>query len=120
MSPMPIIDDVDKFNEYLKKELITDRQRNHSSKNKLIARLWEKDLNSLLVLPSTPKEIIRTETAIVNKYSEFKIDNNLYHVGEAHPRQKLFLQVYWDKIIVYDQYGEEKLTQIPRKYVQQN
>src|SRR5690554_3938905 len=119
MSPMPVIDDMDEFNEYLKKELIADRQRKHSSKDKLIARLWEDDLNKLLVLPTTPKEIVRTETAIVNKYGEFKIDNNPYHVGIVHPHQKLFLKVYWDKIIAYDQYGEELLTQIPRKYVQQ-
>jgi len=117
MSPPPIIKDVFEFNNYLKKELINDRDRKHSSKNKLISELFEEDLNNLLILPSTPKEIIRTETAVTNKYGEISVDDNLYHVGPAHPQQKLLLKVYWDKIKIYDQYGEKKLTQCPRKYV---
>lgn len=118
MSPMPVIEDVFEFNEYLKKEMINDRNRMHSSKKKLISKLWEEDLNNLLVLPTNPKEIIRTETAITNKYGEITVDDNLYHIAKAHHRQRLLLKIYWDKIIVYDQYGEEKITQCPRKYVQ--
>lgn len=117
MAPPPIIEDVFEFNNYLKKELMNDRNRKHSSKDELISQLFEEDLNNLLILPSTPKEIIRTETAMANKYGEIKVDKNLYHVGSAHPRQKLLLKIYWDKIIIYDQHGEEKLTQGPRKYV---
>jgi len=117
MSPMPIIDNLDEFNRQLRKEMINDRNRKHSSKEKSIAELWKEDLNNLLVLPTNPKEIIRTETATANKYGEIKVDDNYYHVGTAHPRQDLLLKVYWDTIIVYDQYGEEKITQIPRKYV---
>ncbi|MFW6389880.1 MAG: IS21 family transposase [Halanaerobiales bacterium] len=118
MSPMPVIEDIFEFNKYLKKELIEDRDRKHSSKEKLISELWEEDLNNLLVLPTNPKEIIRTETALVNKYGEITVDDNLYHIGKAHPRQKLLLKIYWDQIIIYEQYGEEKITQCPRKYVQ--
>jgi transposase len=118
MSPMPVIEDIFEFNEYLKKELIDDRDRKHSSKEKLISKLWEEDINNLLVLPTNPKEIIRTETAIANKYGEFTVDKNHYHVAKAHHRQNLLLKIYWDKIIVYDQYGEEMITQCPRQYVQ--
>jgi len=117
MSPPPIIEDVFEFNNYLKKELVNDRDRKHSSKNKLISELFDNDLNNLLILPSTPKEIIRTETAVTNKYGEISLDNNLYHIGPAHPQQKLLLKIYWDKILIYDQHGEKKLTECPRKYV---
>ena len=117
MSPMPIIEDLDEFNEDLSRGMIEDRSRNHSSKEKSIAELWEEDLNNLLVLPTDPKEIIRAETATANKYGEIKVDKNHYHVAAAHPGQTLLLKIYWDKIIVYDQYGEEKITQTPRKYI---
>ncbi len=117
MSPMPVIEDIFEFNEYLKRELAADRDRKHSSKEKLIAELWQEDLNNLLVLPTIPREIIRTETASANKYGEITIDDNQYHVAPAHPGQRLLLKIYWDKIIVYDQYGEQKLTHCPRKYV---
>ena len=52
MSPMPVIEDIFEFNKYLKKELIEDRDRKHSSKEKLISELWEEDLNK------TPEELL--------------------------------------------------------------
>jgi len=75
-------------------------------------------MNALLTLPTTSFEVARTETAITNKYGEIKVDDDIYHVPAAHPHQKLFLKVYWDLIEVYDEYGEKKITQCPRKYVQ--
>ena len=115
-SPKPIIRDLDEFNKYLKKEMIKDRKRKHSSKKELISTLWEKDQNTLLVLPSQPKEIYRMETASINKYGEFKIKNNYYHLPETYYKQKVLLKLYPDKIIVLDQYGEKKIASLPRKY----
>ncbi len=117
MSPMPVISDLDEFNDYLKKEMIKDRNRQHSSKNCLISELWQEDMESLLKLPQEPREIFRIETARANKYGEIKLEEEIYHVPQAHYRQNLILKVYWDEIVVFDEYGEEKLTVLPRKYV---
>ncbi len=117
MSPMPVIDDIAKFNKKLSKKLIADRERLHSEKKQFISQLMDDDLQALLSLPDTPYEVVRTETALTNKYGEIKIDNNVYHVASAYPHQKLFVKIYWDHIEVFDEYGETKLTYCPRKYI---
>ena len=54
---------------------------------------------------------------MANKYGEIKVNGKLYHVASAYPNREFFLKIYWDKIIVFDEYGETKLAQLPRKYV---
>ncbi len=119
LSPMPIIKEIPTFNSWLQKEMINDRERNHSSKNKLISDLWIEDQNALLLLPTQPHEVITTDRKITNKYSEIKINENIYHIPRAHPGQNLFLKKYWDKIEIYDEYGENKISEHPRKYTNQ-
>jgi hypothetical protein len=120
MSPPPVIDNVEEFNNQLREEMVADRKRDHYEKKERIAKLFEEDLDSLLYLPTEEFEVLRTDTAVANKYGEFKVDEETYHVGNAHPKQNLFLKIYWNRIVVYDEYGEKKLTQLPRKYVPKN
>ena len=115
-SPPPVIDDIQEYNAKLKPKMKKDRERKHSSKERLIKELWEEDKEKLLVLPSDSKEIFRTKTATANKYGEVKVNENSYHVPQAHHRQKLLLKIYWHKILVLDKHGEEHITSIPRKY----
>jgi len=117
MSPPPVIANVSEFNDRLKEEMAGDRNRSHYEKDKLIFELFKDDLDSLLKLPTEEFEVVRTDTAVANKYGEIKVDEETYHVGSAHPGQKLFLKIYWNEIAVYDEYGERKLTTLPRKYV---
>lgn len=118
MSPMPIITDINEFNQELALKLIVDRDRTHSSKKQLISKLMEDDFQALLDLPDVEFEVARTETALANKYGEIKVDEHIYHVAPAYPHQNLFLKIRWDIIEVFDEYGEKKLTHCPRKYVQ--
>jgi transposase len=117
MSPMPIIESIIEFNNYLQQKLVADRDREHSAKNELISKLWIKDKNALLILPTIPHEIVSTDKKRTNSYNEFKIKNNIYHVPQAYPRQELFLKIYWNTIKIYDEHGEEKLSEQPRKYI---
>jgi len=120
MSPPPVINDVAEFNHHLREEMAADRDRDHYEKKEPIAKLFEEDKEALLYLPTEEFEVLRTDTAVANKYGEFKVDEETYHVGSAHPKQNLFLKVYWNRIEVYDEYGERKLTTLPRKYVPKN
>lgn len=117
MSPPPVISDVAQFNDHLKKEMAADRDRDHYQKKEPIAKLFEEDKDSLLFLPTEEFEVVRTDTKVANKYGEITVKDETYHVGDAHPRQNLFLKIYWNKIVVYDEYGERKLTTQPRKYL---
>jgi hypothetical protein len=114
---MPIIESIIEFNNYLQQKLVADRDREHSAKNELISKLWIKDKNALLILPTIPHEIVSTDKKRTNSYNEFKIKNNIYHVPQAYPRQELFLKIYWNTIKIYDEHGEEKLSEQPRKYI---
>jgi len=120
MSPPPVISDIAEFNDNLKAEMAADRDRKHYEKDELISELFKNDLDSLLKLPKKEFEVLRTEAKVANKYGEITVDENTYHVGDAHPKQKLFLKIYWNEIAVYDEYGERKLTTLPRKYVPKN
>lgn len=120
MSPPPAINDVAEFNHHLREEMVADRTRDHYEKKEPIATLFEEDLDALLFLPTEEFEVMRAETAVANKYGEFKVDGKSYHVASAYPNQELFLKIYWDEIEVYDEYGERKLTTLPRKYLPKN
>ncbi len=117
-SPLPIIRDLQKFNNCLKHKMVQDRNRIHSTKGEKIATLWEKDIENLLPLPQNLFEIARAETGTVNKFGEVTLDGKRYHIPSAHPGQELFLKVHWNKIEAFDQYGEEKIGQQPRNYLQ--
>jgi len=117
MSPPPIIENIAEFNSYLQGEFISDRERKHSTKNELICELWLEDKNSLLTLPTLPHEIITTDRKRPNKYNEITINKNIYHVPKAYPGQELFIKKYWDIIEIYDEHGEEKISEQPRKYI---
>lgn len=117
MSPPPVIANLSEFNDHLKEEMAADRDRKHYEKDESISELFKDDLDSLLKLPTEEFEVLRTDTKVANKYGEITVNKNTYHVGGAHPKQSLFLKIYWNKIIVYDEYGERKLTTLPRKYL---
>ena len=115
-SPPPVIDDIQEYNAELRPKMKDDRDRKHYSKDRLISELWQEDKDKLLVLPSDSKEVFRTKIATANKYGEVKVKGNTYHVPQAQHRQKLLLKIYWHKILVLDEHGEEQITSFPRKY----
>jgi len=117
MSPPPVISGLSEFNDHLREEMVADRDRKHYEKDELISELFKDDLDSLLKLPTEEFEVLRTDTKVANKYGEITVNKNTYHVGGAHPKQELFLKIYWNEIEVYDEYGERKLTTLPRKYI---
>ena len=117
-SPVPIINDLEEFNQTLNEKMVADRERMHYTKKALISELWVEDLAELLPLPNTPLEIVQLNTAVVNKYGEIKIDNQLYRIPNVSPGYQVLAKGYWDHINVFDRYGEKLLHSCPRVYVQ--
>ena len=117
-SPIPIIEDLDKFNENLHKEMLEDRHREHYTKGTLISDLWEEDLKQLLTLPTAPLEIVRPHTRVINKYGEIRVDEQLYRVPNVSPGQKVLVKEYWDCLEILDTYGEKLFYICPRVYLQ--
>jgi len=117
-SPVPIINNLEEFNQNLNQRMQADRDRMHYAKGALISDLWKEDLAQLLPLPNVPLEIVQLNTRVVNKYGEIKIDNQLYRVPNASPGRRVLVKGYWDHIKIFDQYGEKHLHSCSRVYVQ--
>ncbi len=117
-SPMPIIEDLDDFNQELHQMMLNDQRREHYAKDALISDLWKDDFNQLLPLPNVPLEIVRMHTRVINKYGEFKLDEQLYRAPNASPGRQVLVKEYWDRLEILDNHGEELLHRCPRLYLQ--
>ncbi len=117
-SPRPIIEDLEEFNNELHERMLEDWDREHYTKGALISELWEDDRNHLLTLPTSPLEIVRFHTRVINKYGEIKINEQLYRVPNVSPGQKVLIKEYWERLEILDIYGEKLLHTCPRVYLQ--
>lgn len=116
MTPMLLLDNLDEMNRHLAQKAEQDRDRPHYEKGKKIAELWAEEQKCLLPPPIEEYEPVRTTTAVVNQVGEITLDKERYHVPAAAPRQRVFVKVFWDRLEVFDAYGETKLGQSPRVY----
>jgi len=116
LTPPVVSDDPEELNRELALRLQEDMNRVHYLKKVPIATLWEDDRKALLELPTTEFEVFRPMTAVANQLCEIKVQDQIYHVPRAIPRQRLFLKLHWDRIEVYDAHGEQRLGQLPRQY----
>ncbi len=72
----------------------------------------------MLTLPTSPLEIVRFHTRVINKYGEIKINEQLYRVPNVSPGQKVLIKEYWERLEILDIYGEKLLHTCPRVYLQ--
>ncbi len=117
-SPIPIIEDLDEFNDELHQKMLEDRQREHYAKKVQIDELWKGDRKSLLTLPTTDLELVRFHTRVLNKYGEIKIDEQFYRIPNVPPRQRVLVKEYWDRLEILNVSGEKLLHICPRVYLQ--
>lgn len=117
LTPLPVVTDLAAANEVLKQALEADMDRRHYRKGQIVAKLWREDQVALRPLPTAAYEVCRALTASANTVGEITVDNEIYHVAQALPGQKLFIKLYWDRLEVLDAYGEKQLATIPRTYI---
>ncbi len=63
--------------------------RPHYRKKTSIAALWKDDKKQLLMLPNSPFEAAVLHTALVNKYGEIKVADDIYHVPTVNPGRRV-------------------------------
>lgn len=114
LSPIVVIDDYVAFNGELHRQLVEDMQRPHYEKQTSIAKLFEDDKAALLTLPTNPFEAAKLTTALVNKYGEIKVENDVYHVPTVAPGRRVLVKSLWDRIEVMDARGDKMLYTCPR------
>ena len=118
LNSLPIIDDLNTFNQNLHEEMLADRNRIHYEKKVLISELWKDDEKHLLQLPSRPLEIVQMHAFTVNKYGEIKVDGQIYRIPNAVPQSRVMVKAFWDHLEIMDRYGEVVLHTTPRIYFQ--
>jgi transposase len=116
LTPVPIVNDIEEANRELARRLAEDMDREHYRKGKSIKELWKEDRAALLQMPVKECEVFKSVAALVNRVGEVMVDGAEYHVPWSMHGNRVFLKVYWDRIEVYDLYGEKKLGVMPRKY----
>ena len=79
-----------------------DMQRNHYSKDVLIAILFEQDKKAMRPLPRTEYEIYRLEKVKADKYGKVNFDNRKYSVSPEHAQRELFVKVNAFSVLILD------------------
>ena len=116
LTPVPVISDVESFSENLAQQMLADMDRKHYRKGDLISDLWMEEKKHLLRLPEKSFEVCTTDTATVNRYSEVQLRGETYHIAQAATGTMVFCKVYWDKIEIFDRYGEKMIARCIRPY----
>ncbi len=113
--PVPTIEDVGSFNEHLLQVAHEDLQRTHYAKSERIETLFVQEQGELLSLPRFAFEVVRHESATVDKYGRIKFDGHHYHGIPASPGERVLVQASWNVVKVLTK-EQQTLAQFPRTY----
>jgi len=117
--PIPIIDDIPVYNQQLFTEAEDDLKRPHYEKEGTLQERFAKEKAEFLSLPARPFEVMRPDTATVDKYGRIKLDEYHYHGVPAGPGYRVFLKASWDIVQILNQ-DYEIIAQYPRVYHQKD
>jgi len=115
--PIPTIQDIEAFNQQLLQEAEEDLKRSHYEKGDSLEELFAQDRSQLLVLPAVPFEVVRWDTATVDKYGRVKLDKQHYHGVPAGAGERVILKAYWNRVQILNS-NLEVIVQYPRIYHQ--
>jgi transposase len=115
--PIPIIDDIEAFNQQLFQQAAEDLKRSHYEKGDSLEDLFSQDRSQLLVLPAVPFEVVRWDTATVDKYGRIKLDKHRYHGVPSGAGERVILKAYWNRVQILNS-NLEVIAQYPRIYHQ--
>jgi transposase len=115
--PIPTIQDIEAFNQQLFQEAEEDLKRSHYEKGDSLEELFAQDRSQLLVLPAVPFEVVRWDTATVDKYGRVRLDKHHYHGVPAGAGERVILKAYWNRVQILNS-NLEVIVQYPRIYHQ--
>ncbi|MDE3838002.1 transposase [Bacillus methanolicus] len=100
--PIPIIKDMNAFNQSLLIRCEEDMKRPHYRKEKQIATLFEEDKKSIWELPKTSFDVHRLIKARADKYGKVRFEKNRYSTSPSLASQKVWLKITYETIVVLD------------------
>ena len=114
LTPMPLIEDFEAFNEALWERCDADHNREHYRHKASIAALWEEERRQLNNLPEYEYEVFRYESFAVDKTGFVKIDRNRYGVSPEFAGQIVQAKLWFDKIELFHE--RRRLKTFRRNY----
>ncbi len=115
--PIPGIDDISTFNQQLFQKAEGDMKRSHYTKGDSIKELFAQEQAQLLTLPTVPYDVVRWDTATVDKYGRIKFDKHYYHGVPAGAGGSVIVKASWDTVEIFST-DYEAMVQYPRMYNQ--
>ena len=85
LTPVPMIENFEVFNEALLARCDADHDREHYRQGEKISALWDAEREKLLTLPQYEYEVFRYESFVVDKTGFVTIDRNRYGVSPELP-----------------------------------
>jgi len=117
--PIPSIDDITAYNQQLFADAEDDLIRPHYEKEGTLQDRFSQEKSEFLSLPGIPFEVMRWDTATVDKYGRIKLGEYHYHGVPAGPGDRVFLKASWDILQILNQ-DYELIAQYPRVYHQKD
>jgi transposase len=117
--PIPSIDDISAYNHQLFADAEGDLSRPHYEKEGTLQERFSHEKAEFPPLPGIPFEVMRWDTATVDKYGRIKLDEYHYHGVPAGPGDRVFLKASWDILQILNQ-DYEIIAQYPRVYHQED
>jgi len=115
--PIPNIDDLSTFNQQLFCKAEEDMQRSHYTKGDSIKELFAQEQAQLLILPTVPYDVVRWDTATVDKYGRIKFDKHYYHGVPVGAGESVIVKASWNTVEILNK-DYEAMFQYPRTYNQ--
>lgn len=100
-TPVPVVNDMDELNAYLRRCCEQDQARTVTGKEGSIAERFEQEKQSALALPSHSFDDCVSETRSIDKYQTFAWEGNRYSVPRRDAFSKVVVKAYIDRIEVF-------------------
>jgi len=114
LTPVPMIEDFEAFNEALLSRCDANHNREHYQHKLQISALWEEERERLYNLPDYAYEVFRYESFAVDKTGFVKIDTNRYGVSPELAGRIVQAKLWFDRIELF--YDHQRLKTFRRNY----
>jgi len=114
MVPVPVITDMEAYNEELLWRCDADHNREHYERGALIRELWEDEKQHLLTLPEHEYEVFSYDSLTVGTLGFIKVDTTKYGLSPELAGKVVQVKTYFDKIEAF--YDRSLLKTFRRSY----
>jgi len=114
MVPVPVIADMEAYNEELLCRCDADHNREHYERGALIRELWEDEKQHLLTLPEHEYEVFNYDSLTVGTLGFIKVDTTKYGLSPELAGKVVQVKTYFDKIEAF--YDRSLLKTFRRSY----